>query len=110
MRKTAIDYINRERVICLLKTLVNVPSPYFHEKEVMNTVYTWLKEHDLNPEFHHYEEKKITQFQGLNVIGTLKGKKHGPKIYFNGHVETVNQCNGWDTDPFKATIKEDKLY
>ncbi len=110
MKRTAIDYINKESVTCLLKTLVNIPSPYFHEKEIMATVYTWLEEHNLSPQFHHYNEMKITQFQGLNVIGTIKGKKHGPKVYFNGHIDTVNQCNGWDTDPFKAVVKEGKLY
>jgi len=110
MKRTAIDYINKESVTCLLKTLVNIPSPYFHEKEIMATVYTWLEEHNLSPQFHHYNEMKITQFQGLNVIGTIKGKKHGPKVYFNGHIDTVNQCNGWDTDPFKAVVKDDKLY
>ncbi len=110
MKKNAIDYINKENVINLLTTLVNIPSPYFHEEKIMDTVHLWLNNRGLDPKFHYYSEKKVTNFHGVNVIGTLKGKEPGPKIYLNGHIDTVNQCEGWVTPPFTAEIHNNKLY
>ena len=89
------NYINKEAVINLLSKLIEIPSPYFHEKEIMNFTYEWLKNRDLNPKFHYYTENNITKFKGINVVGNLKGTKKGPCIYLNAHLDTVNLCNGW---------------
>ncbi|WP_461613609.1 M20 family metallopeptidase [Clostridium sp. Marseille-QA1073] len=108
MNKT--NYINKESVISLLSKLVEIPSPYFHEKEIMNFTYEWLKHRNLNPKFHHYIENNVTKFQGVNIVGSLKGNSKGPCIYLNAHLDTVNLCNGWTYDGLKATIEDNKLY
>ncbi|WP_053956237.1 M20 family metallopeptidase [Inediibacterium massiliense] len=105
-----LKWINEEKVIELLMGLVNIRSPYFQEKEIMEFTYKWLADRNLNPQFHYYEEKKIMKFKGINIIGHLKGKKEGPKILLNGHLDTVNICEGWTKDPLKATIEQDKFY
>lgn len=110
MIKTVKNYISTGRVTSLLTELVNIPSTYFNEKDAMDFVYHWLKKRNLNPKFHDYHEHKVTKFDGINVIGNLKGHRSGPKIYLNGHLDTVNPCNGWKTDPFKASVIEDRLY
>ena len=52
------------------------------------------------------EEKRV------NLFGTLKAKKTNKKkpIILSGHTDVVPVSKGWSTDPFKATIKNDKLY
>ena len=41
----------------------------------------------------------------------LKQKPNGIKpIILSGHTDTVPVSKSWSTDPFKATIKNDKLY
>lgn len=110
MHRKVSDYIHYDGVVDLLTKLIEIPSPYFHEEKVMAFVYDWLKEKELYPEFHHYEENKITNFKGINVIGRLKGKEKGPCILLNGHLDTVNICEGWEKDPLRATIEENKLY
>ena len=48
----------------------------------------------------------------VNLFGTLKAKnKNGKKpIIFSGHTDVVPVSKGWSSDPFVATIKNDKLY
>ena len=48
----------------------------------------------------------------VNLFATLKAKKtNGIKpIILSGHTDTVPVSKSWSTDPFKATIKGDKLY
>lgn len=110
MIKTLKNFISRDRIISLLTELINTPSTYFNEKEVMEMIYHWLEKRHLNPKFHYYEEKKVMDFNGINVVGSLKGHKKGPRIYLNGHVDTVNPCKGWDTDPFHSKVKGNRLY
>ncbi len=48
----------------------------------------------------------------VNLFATIKAKKtNGIKpIILSGHTDTVPVSKSWNTDPFKATIKNDKLY
>ena len=48
----------------------------------------------------------------VNLFATLKAKEiNGTKpIILSGHTDTVPVSKSWSTDPFKATIKDDKLY
>ena len=48
----------------------------------------------------------------VNLFATIKAKKsNGTKpIILSGHTDTVPVSKSWSTDPFKATIKGDKLY
>ena len=47
-----------------------------------------------------------------NLFATIKAKKSiGKKpIILSGHTDVVPVSKGWNTDPFKATIKENKLF
>ena len=98
-------YINRERVIELLSQLVEIHSPYLRENEIMDFTYNWFKRRDLPAEYHAYQEKKVLNYKGKNVVGSLKGKGKGPKILLNGHMDTVEICGGWTKDPLKATLR-----
>ena len=48
----------------------------------------------------------------VNLFATIKAKKsNGIKpIILSGHTDTVPVSKSWSTDPFKATIKKEKLY
>ena len=48
----------------------------------------------------------------VNLFATIKAKKtNGIKpVILSGHTDTVPVSKSWSTDPFKATIKGDKLY
>ena len=48
----------------------------------------------------------------VNLFATLKAKKSTKKkpIILSGHTDVVPVSKGWSTDPFVATIKDDKLF
>jgi len=58
--------------------------------------------------FKTFDEEK----KRVNLFATIKAKKpNGTKpIILSGHTDVVPVSKSWRTDPFKATIKEDKLY
>lgn len=101
--------IEKEKVTDLLKELVAINSPYFHEDEIMEYVYTWFEDNNMKPFLHEYHESKITDFKGKNIIVDLAGKEDGPTICINGHLDTVKLADGWTKDP-NGEIEGDKLY
>ena len=58
--------------------------------------------------FKTFDEEK----KRVNLFATFKAKKtNGIKqIILSGHTDTVPVSKSWSTDPFKATIKDEKLY
>ncbi len=48
----------------------------------------------------------------VNLFGTIKARKTNGKkpIILSGHTDVVPVSKGWSTDPFVATIKENKLF
>ena len=47
----------------------------------------------------------------INLFATIKAKTNGLKpIILSGHTDTVPVSKSWSTDPFEATIKDNKLY
>ena len=104
------EYIHRTQVEELLTDLVKIYSPFFHEDEIMEYVYSWFQKRNLPVKYHEFYENKITHFQGKNVIGKLKGQDEGPTVLLNGHLDTVQICKGWTKDPLGAEIEGDKMY
>ena len=58
--------------------------------------------------FKVFDENKIR----VNLFGTLKAKKSNGKkpIILSGHTDVVPVSKGWSSDPFTATIKDNKLF
>ena len=58
--------------------------------------------------FKTFDEEK----KRVNLFATIKAKKSNDikPIILSGHTDTVPVSKDWNTDPFKATIKGDKLY
>ena len=94
----------------LLRQLVSIPSPYFHEEAVMDFVLRWLQEHGLPARLHTFCEDRETHFHGTNVAGCLDSGKPGPVIYLNGHLDTVPLCEGWTRPPYEGVTEDGRLY
>lgn len=101
--------ISKNDTTLLLQELVAVPSPYFHEEEIMEMVKKWFNSRGMDAKFHEYHESKVTDFHGKNVVLELTGTGEGPVIHINGHLDTVNLCKGWTKNP-SGEIDGDLLY
>lgn len=102
--------ISTAEVTRLMKELISIPSPYFKEADIMNFTCNWFKDNDIEAYIHSYHEKKVTGFKGENVICEMTGDGAGPTICINGHLDTVELCNGWTREPYEGVIEGDKLY
>ncbi|MDA9694967.1 acetylornithine deacetylase [Candidatus Pelagibacter sp.] len=58
--------------------------------------------------FRTYDDEKTR----VNLFATIKAKNLNNKkpIILSGHTDVVPVSKGWSSDPFTATIKDDKLY
>ena len=58
--------------------------------------------------FKTFDDKK----KRVNLFATIKSKKTNGKkpVILSGHTDVVPVSKSWSTDPFKATIKGDKLF
>ena len=58
--------------------------------------------------FKTFDEEK----KRVNLFATLKSKKNSNKkpIIFSGHTDVVPVSKNWSTDPFVATIKDNKIF
>lgn len=102
--------INREDYEKLLKELISIESPYFHEEKAMEFVNNWLNKNGVPARIHNYYDNKILDFHGQNVCGVMDSGKPGPTIYVGGHLDTVMLCNGWTKEPFEGEKEGDFMY
>ena len=84
----------------LLQKLIGVSSFSKEEDKAADIIRKFLK------------SKKIPFETKLN--NTWAKNKHynflKPTILLNSHIDTVKPVNGWNKDPFNATVEENKLF
>lgn len=101
--KPPMEGINEEKLVALCQALIQRPSYTGQELGVAEL----LKEEMLALGF----DRAWLDNYG-NVIGEIKGEKPGPRILFDGHIDTVevSDLDKWSVEPFAGTIKDGKIY
>jgi acetylornithine deacetylase/succinyl-diaminopimelate desuccinylase-like protein len=84
--------------------MIRINSIVGHEGELANYLHDQLVMLGLDAELHEVEPDRP------NVYGRLPGKGPGRHLQFNGHMDTVPVCEGWETDPFTPIIKDGRVY
>jgi acetylornithine deacetylase/succinyl-diaminopimelate desuccinylase family protein len=87
-----------------LEEMIAIPSVVKEEKELAHYLQGELDKLGYATELHMVEPGRP------NVYAKLKGAKKGKRLNFCGHMDTVPVVVGWDTDPFKAVRKGNKMY
>lgn len=92
-----------QQVVELTQKLIQKRSYSGEENEVSKV----LKEFFLNNGFDHVHIDKYG-----NTIGSIKGNTEGPKILFDGHMDTVpvTEESEWKYPPFEAQVHDGKIY
>lgn len=93
----------KQEVINLCQDLIRKSSYSGHEQNVADILKTYMQKNKF--------DKVFTDKYG-NIIGCIKGNRPGPKILFDGHIDTVPVANEleWTYPPFAAEIHDDKIY
>ncbi|MBC6416942.1 MAG: acetylornithine deacetylase/succinyl-diaminopimelate desuccinylase family protein [Rhodospirillales bacterium] len=50
------------------------------------------------------------RYPRTNVVARIEGKRPGPCVHFNSHIDVVATGEGWTEDPFAGTVKDGKVY
>ena len=87
----------------LTQKLVRRQSYSGNEKEVSEELTKFFKENG-------FDDVHVDKYG--NTIGHIKGSKPGPKIVFDGHMDTVpvTDESEWQYPPFEAEIHDGKIY
>ena len=86
------DNINilTSEAIELLKEMIAIPSPSFHEDEVCSHISSWLTSKGI-------EHERI----GNNIVAEHIVDPNRPTLMLCAHIDTVDPCEGYSFDPYK---------
>ncbi len=98
-----LNQTQQEQVIALCRTLIQSQSYSGHEDGVVARLQEFF-------ETSGFDSVHVDKYG--NVIGCIKGSRPGPKILFDGHIDTVpvEDAGKWEHDPFAAEIVDGKIY
>ena len=86
--------------ISLLKQLIETPSFSRNEDQTSKILLSFFKERGMDP-----------QIQENNVwVSHPYNSPNKPTVLLNSHHDTVKPGEGWQRDPFNATLEEDRLF
>jgi acetylornithine deacetylase/succinyl-diaminopimelate desuccinylase family protein len=93
----------KSELVSILSDLIPLASPYPPGTSVEICAYAARRLKKAG-----YKVEIATKTKGVdNVVARMKGKKPGPSVSFNAHVDTVGvgERANWKSDPFKALVK-----
>lgn len=98
-----INDTQKNQVVSLCRSLVQSPSSSGHEDGVVARLTVFF-------ENNGFDSVHVDKYG--NIIGCIKGKRPGPRILFDGHIDTVpvGDPAQWTHDPFAAEIVDGKIY
>ena len=50
------------------------------------------------------------RYPRTNVVARIEGKRPGPCVHFNGHIDVVPAGLGWSFDPFGGDLRDGRIY
>ncbi len=80
-----MNTVNKNRLIKTFTELASIPSPSWHEGDVMNYIIEQFDRLGLDHEIYPCGES-------FNLVGRLAGTKKSPSIILSGHMDTVIPC------------------
>ncbi len=90
--------------IRLTEEMIGIPSVTGDEEALSLYVKDKLEGYGFDTELKYIEAKRP------NLYGVLRGSRPSKRLNFNAHSDTVPAGEDWVSDPFKAVIKDGKIY
>jgi acetylornithine deacetylase/succinyl-diaminopimelate desuccinylase family protein len=96
--------LSDDYTIKLSEELIAIPSVVGDEEAVAFYIKEKLESYGMRTELKYVADGRP------NIYGVMDWGKPGKRLNYNAHTDTVPAGDDWDTDPFKAVIKDGKLY
>jgi acetylornithine deacetylase/succinyl-diaminopimelate desuccinylase family protein len=90
--------------IKLSEEMIAIPSETGDEEAMALFIKEKLESYGMNTELQYVADGRP------NIYGVINWGKPGKRLNYNAHTDTVPAGGDWETDPFKAVIKDGKLY
>jgi acetylornithine deacetylase len=117
---SAVD-ANSDKAIALLRDMVTIPSVTGDEGRIQHylndvlsrmglTVDTW--ETDWNELKKHPGYRPVERgYEGRpNIVARLAGSGGGKSLLLNGHTDVIPVGEGWDENPWSASVRDGRMY
>ncbi|MFG6120058.1 YgeY family selenium metabolism-linked hydrolase [Thalassobacillus sp. B23F22_16] len=97
-----LNEVQKQNVIELCQTLVQIKSYSGEEDQVANTIQEYAKARNV--------DEVVTDEYG-NVLLVWNGDRPGPTVLFDGHIDTVPvQERQWSVGAFSGEVKDGRIY
>lgn len=98
-----LNEARKEELISFTQKMIQAKSYSGHENLVVDEMKKFCEK-------HHFTDVHVDRYG--NCICHIKGSKPGPKVLFDGHMDTVPvpDPTKWSHDPFGAEIVDGKMY
>jgi acetylornithine deacetylase/succinyl-diaminopimelate desuccinylase-like protein len=104
MIEDVLKQLDPSYTIRLTEEMIGIPSVTGDEEALSLYVEEKLESYGFDTELQYVAAKRP------NLYATLRGAKPGKRLNYNAHSDTVPAGEGWNTDPFNAVIKDEKIY
>jgi succinyl-diaminopimelate desuccinylase len=84
--------------------MISIPSVTGEEEDLAIYIKEKLESYGMKTQLQYVDNKRP------NIYGTFNWGKPGKRLNYNAHTDTVPAGDDWKTDPFKAAIKDGKLF
>ena len=114
-RLTALIESRRDDAVALTQDLVRIPTvnpPGDAYQPCAELIGTRLATRGFNISYVRAEGAPgdNDRHPRINVIARREGKRPGPCVHFNSHIDVVEPGQGWTVPPFDAVVKDGKIY
>lgn len=98
-----LNETQKQEVVDLCRKLIQAQSYSGHEDQVAARLQAYYKANG-------FDSVRVDDYG--NVIACIRGKRPGPKLLFDGHIDTVPvpDPSKWTHDPFAAEIVDGRIY
>jgi succinyl-diaminopimelate desuccinylase len=105
----------RDELVELTQRLVRIPTvnpPGEAYTECAEVVGDWLRVHGFDVVYVRGEGAPgdSALHPRTNVLARREGRRPGPCVHFNGHIDVVRAGAGWTLDPFAAEVRDGRVY
>jgi acetylornithine deacetylase/succinyl-diaminopimelate desuccinylase family protein len=104
MINNLLSHLDNDYLIHVLKEMISINSVVGNEGDLAEYLRFNLETLGLDVEIDEVEPGRP------NIYARMKGNGPGKALHFNGHIDTVPVCEGWENDPFSPVLKENCLY
>ncbi|MDP6377734.1 MAG: acetylornithine deacetylase/succinyl-diaminopimelate desuccinylase family protein [Pseudomonadales bacterium] len=105
----------RDDMVDLTQALVRIPSvnpPGDAYTPCVELIGNRLKRRGFDVMYYRAEGTPgdTDEYPRMNVVARIEGRRPGPCVHFNGHIDVVEVGAGWSTDPFAGVIRDNRIY